>query len=181
MSNHYCAWNRVEWDEAGLKDFCDFSDCIEYKNQSEYGDGQLEGHWFYDDAEKLTLYWGSFGNYSSPGASSNTHAIIYDNEKEFKEAVAHWESLEEYLESDEDDVDTDVTEPEEDDYTSEDHCKWYQYGKLVLDLKPEDDHVTALRAHMDAAKFWPNCFVISDHGNVCQIDMSENPIPPQPE
>jgi hypothetical protein len=64
-------------------------------------------------------------------------------------------------------------EPEEGDYITEDHCQFYQYGKLVLELEPEDDHVAALRAHMEKNQFWPDAWWISDHGNAHRIDMSQ--------
>lgn len=75
------------------------------------------------------------------------------------------------LESDDEDTDddnddeTEPTEPEEGDYTTTDHKHFYQYGKLVLDLDEDDDHIAALNAHMDREQFWPNAWFISDHGN----------------
>ncbi len=41
----------------------------------------------------------------------------------------------EYIEEEDEQTD-EQTEPEEGDYTTSDHCKWYQYGVLVLDLEP---------------------------------------------
>lgn len=56
-------------------------------------------------------------------------------------------------------------EPCEGDYSTEDHCKFYQYGKLVLDLDEDEDHKEKVKEHMEANKFWPNVWFISDHGN----------------
>jgi hypothetical protein len=52
-----------------------------------------------------------------------------------------------------------------------DHCEFYQYGKVVLSLTPEDDHVAALRAFMDRERFWPSVYLISDHGNAILIEL----------
>lgn len=95
------------------------------------------------------------------------------------EVMGRWEEVHKYGDwdqwrdiKDDDEEESQAEEPEEGDYTSTDHCKWYQYGKCVLSLTPEDDHVAALKAHMDQNKFWPNAFFISDHGNTVLIDMN---------
>jgi hypothetical protein len=105
-SANYNAWNHKEWEAAGLLNFEDFSDAIEYVNQRDIGD-QLEGGWWYSDDEKLTIYAGTFGNYNSPGASSYTNADIYDDEAEYKAEVAKLEAMPEYVEMDEDEDDID--------------------------------------------------------------------------
>ena len=136
MSEHMSAFDHKQWDEAGLQDFADFSEKVEYCNQSEYGDGQFEGDWYYIPDEPLAagphvgcrvIYSGTFGNYNSPGASSYTYANIYDcalgdvvsqaERKEFEKAKAKWESSPEYLESESDDEDEgeDEDEPEDED------------------------------------------------------------------
>lgn len=68
-------------------------------------------------------------------------------------------------------------EPQEDDYTTEDHIHFYQYGKLVVTVPKVilpgfkgddcevDDWRPHVKAHMDKEQFWPNVFWISDHGN----------------
>lgn len=65
-----------------------------------------------------------------------------------------------------------ATGPQEDDYTTTDHILWYQSGKLVLaTTDPNNLHTSAddtyaqVKAHMDKAKYWPNAWFISDHGN----------------
>lgn len=55
-------------------------------------------------------------------------------------------------------------EPQEDDYVTDDHINWYQYGKLVLTTNVESCE-QELRAHMNKERFWPNAWFISDHGN----------------
>jgi hypothetical protein len=127
MMMDYAASDYREWSEAGLKDFTQYSDCITYCNQLEYGDEQLEGKWWYADKEHLTIYWGSFGNYNSPGASHHTYANIYDDREEFLVETGWWESLPEFLEEDEDEEceedikDEDWIDVEKEDYEDEDY------------------------------------------------------------
>lgn len=64
-------------------------------------------------------------------------------------------------------------EPEEGDITTEDHKRYFQYGRMILNLGGDVDHIAALREHMDGSQFWPNVWFISDHGNAHLIDMSE--------
>lgn len=93
----------------------------------------------------------------------------------------------------------DPEEPDEDSLTTEDHERFYQYGRIVLSrfhlrgLPPSkewyyhegkdrigqvlgvfhDDYKAAVRAYMDRVQFWPDCYFISDHGNAHRIDLSE--------
>jgi len=112
-------------------------------------------------------------------------------------------------ESDEDDETTDLNEylderarddePDEDSITTEDHERFYQYGKLVLEREHDRKHnpdptdtwylssptgrrsllgeydtcEQALRAYMDRVQFWPDVFWVSDHGNAHRINLSE--------
>lgn len=132
-----CAFNHKEWDDAGLENYEDFSDKIEYVNQREIGDCS-EGEWFYiadkprPDGSKV-IYHGTFGNYNSPGASSYTYAEIFENapcdeediadgadpnefcNEAYDDAVDHWESQEEWAEDDEDDEDDEDEEHISDD------------------------------------------------------------------
>jgi hypothetical protein len=55
MSDSYSAWGHKVWREAGLKDFGDYSDCVEYINQLGHSDGQLEGEWWYADDRRGDL------------------------------------------------------------------------------------------------------------------------------
>jgi hypothetical protein len=94
------------------------------------------------------------------------------------------------------DMDTEPTEPNEDDIKTDDHQKFYQYGKLVFTVSEEKDngkhdlHIerrhnqlpttvknlasveAAIKHYMDQAKFWPDAWWISDHGNAHRIDLS---------
>jgi hypothetical protein len=103
-----------------------------------------------------------------------------------EELDAAWDAILAELTEDEDD---EPTEPDEDDLTTTDHRTFYQNRKPVLRLAtyPEngaawerrgkgswyplpssigaDDHEAALRAYMEHEQFWPNAWVISDHGN----------------
>ena len=61
-----------------------------------------------------------------------------------------------------------VYEPEEGDLITEDHARFYQDGKLVVEVRPRaHDRVlwTALDAHMKKTNFYPNVWFVSDHGN----------------
>jgi hypothetical protein len=69
------------------------------------------------------------------------------------------------------DPDAEPTEPSEDDVATGDHRRFYQYGKLVLSIGEDDDHVAALNAWMERKQFWPDAWFISDHGNAHRIDL----------
>lgn len=97
MIERYCASDYRSWAEAGLKDFRDFSDCVEYVNQSEYGDGQLEGEWFYYEDRSKTIYHGTFGNYNSPGSSCHTYALVYSSREEYTKEKTRLLSMPEYV------------------------------------------------------------------------------------
>lgn len=98
MSKTYYAHEYKTWDDANLKDFGDFCDIIQYVNQSEYGDGQYQGQWYFDDKDAMTIYSGTFGNEWSPGSSHYTVADVYESAEEFRANLAAWEALPEYLE-----------------------------------------------------------------------------------
>lgn len=95
------AFNHKAYAAAGFKDFGEYADCVTFFNQTEFGDGQLEGEWFYADDDTLTIYTGTFGNYNAPGADSYTNAQRYECEEEYQEAVAELEAAPEYLETEE--------------------------------------------------------------------------------
>jgi hypothetical protein len=69
-------------------------------------------------------------------------------------------------------------EPTEDDYTTRDYRKFYQYGKLVIEISQEeydanpDGWVMAVRAHMEEAQFWPNVWYQGERGewNLLSLD-----------
>jgi hypothetical protein len=56
-------------------------------------------------------------------------------------------------------------EPEEGDYSTEDHIHFYQYGKLVVTVPEGESIRQALQDHMNENAFFPNVWFISDHGN----------------
>ena len=67
-------------------------------------------------------------------------------------------------------------EPEEGDYLTEDHRRFWQYDKLVLALPEHVGWQAAIRAHMDRERFWPNVWFVSDHGNAHLLTLKpENP------
>lgn len=94
----YRAYDHKGWSEAGLKDFGDYAECVEYINQAEYGDGQLEGDWYYCDDENRTIYYGTFGNFNSPGAEHYTSANVYADMDDYQHEVERLEGMEEYAE-----------------------------------------------------------------------------------
>ena len=60
--------------------------------------------------------------------------------------------------------------PDEDDYFSYDGgITWYQYGKRIFKCSGECEEPHNPGAHLAAyankVKFWPNAWIISDHGN----------------
>jgi len=68
------------------------------------------------------------------------------------------------------DDDDEPTEPEEGDWVTEDHRTFVSHGSprdrfTVPDGYDWETVLTVLRARMDADRFWPNVWFISDHGN----------------
>ena len=106
MSFTLNAFNRAEWQRHGLADYCDFVDMI---TECNVGEDSFSGYgeWFYVPDEPLAdddrvIYFGSWGNDNSAGASMYTHAEIFDmanadDAPEFAERVRHWESQPEYV------------------------------------------------------------------------------------
>jgi hypothetical protein len=109
------AFNHDEWERHGLADYSEFADRITECNVSEDSFSGF-GEWFYVPDEPLpngdrVIYFGSWGNDNSPGASTYTNAEIFDflgpdQLIEFSKRVDHWESQPEYIETD-DDCDSD--------------------------------------------------------------------------
>lgn len=67
-------------------------------------------------------------------------------------------------------------EPQEDDYKTEDHIHFYQYGKLVVTVPMADgfeaeDWMPHVRAHVEKEQYFPNVWWISDHGNAHLISV----------
>jgi hypothetical protein len=72
-----------------------------------------------------------------------------------------------------DDFDDEPNEPEEGDLVTEDHVNFYQDGKRVLRVRDGDDWQDAVRQHMEADRFWPDVWWISDHGNPHLLNISQ--------
>jgi len=149
-----------------IMDFGDYADFVTYCNQQESGFDDLEGDWYYGDESTLTVYTGTFGNDHSPGASHYTDHETYATKAQYLERMASLEALPEYLESDDDDEEDVI---DDDDVTTEDGVRFYQSGKLWLTVDPdwtEEETSDAIRTQMEAEGFFPNVWMISDHGNV---------------
>jgi hypothetical protein len=101
-SESYRASDHGEWADAGLDGVQDAHE-ISYCNQEEDGADQLRGEWFIADDDRRTIVYGTFGNCNSPGASHYTYAEVYDDEGEYRAALAEWESKPEYLNVQDDD------------------------------------------------------------------------------
>lgn len=90
--------DRDEWERAGLKDFGEFADRVEFVNQREDGPFDcLRGEWYWGDDDSMTIYSGTFGNDNSPGASMYTYADQYDLWGEYLAALGRWAQKPEYL------------------------------------------------------------------------------------
>lgn len=102
MSFKISAFNHDEWKRLGL---ADFADRITERNVGEDAFSGY-GEWFYVPDEPLpngdrVVYFGSWGNDHSPGASSYTHAEVFDGNDpdemaEFTLRVQEWESKPEH-------------------------------------------------------------------------------------
>lgn len=113
--------------------------------------------------------WGA--RMSAPGYMDCTEWCVFATEGEAEDYLKEYYGDDE-TEDDESEESGDDG-PDDDSITSTDHCRWYQYGKLVLDIPIEADHVKELRDYMDRAQFWVDAYFISDHGNAHRIDLSE--------
>lgn len=93
----------------------------------------------------------------------------------------------------------DPTEPDEDAIKTEDHRRFFQYGKLAFTFEDGEDGdepaiviesrngkphriiqmpdgttvEAAIRRYMDEEQFWPDAWFISDHGNAHRIDLTQ--------
>lgn len=105
------AFNHQEWRRYGLADYGDFADMVAECNQGEDAFSGY-GEWFYIPDEPLAnnnrvIYFGTWGNDNSPGASSYTNAEIFDMDDaedaaEYAKRVQEWESQPEWEEVEED-------------------------------------------------------------------------------
>lgn len=106
MSRTINAFNYEEWDHLGLADFGDFADQISECNVGEDAFSGF-GEWFFVPDDPISsgdrvIYFGSWGNDNSPGASMYTSAEVFDmadaaDAAAFAKRVKEWESQPEHL------------------------------------------------------------------------------------
>ena len=100
-------FDNDEWHRHRLADFGDFADQISECNMGEDSFSGF-GEWFYVPGEPLpngdrVIYFGSWGNDNSPGASDYTNAEIFDcldddHLAEFSKRVEQWDEQPEFAE-----------------------------------------------------------------------------------
>jgi hypothetical protein len=110
MSFTICAFNHREWKRCKLADYGDFADQTTECNQGEDAFSGY-GEWFHIPDDPLpgndrVIYFGTWGNDNSPGASSYTHAEIFDMDDsddaaKYAKRVQEWESQPEWEEVEE--------------------------------------------------------------------------------
>ena len=110
MSLNLTGWNHREWEKLGLEDYGQF---CHKSTECNVGEDHYSGYgrWFYIPEKPLAnntavVYWGTWGNDNSPGASSYTYAEIFDlsdkeDAQEYKERKEYWEGQPEYVEEEE--------------------------------------------------------------------------------
>lgn len=101
------AFNHEEWSRLGLADFGDFADMI---TECSVGEDAFSGfgEWFFIPNDPLpnndrVIYFGSWGNDNSPGASCYTCAEVFDmndaeDAAEFQERNKEWAAKPEWIE-----------------------------------------------------------------------------------
>lgn len=106
MSFTLNAFNQAEWQRHGLADYCDYCDMI---SECNVGEDSFSGYgeWFFVPDTPMpnddrVIYFGSWGNDNSPGASMYTNAEIFDmtnadDAAEFAQRVRHWGSQPAYV------------------------------------------------------------------------------------
>jgi len=115
MTDTIRACHHQEWERQGLQDYGDFAECVSECNQQEWADCN-SGEWFYipDDPmppceefpyERRVIYYGSWGNDNSPGASHYTSAAVYDmtdsnDVEEYERDKSAWEEQPEWAPQD---------------------------------------------------------------------------------
>ena len=111
MAFTICAFDHREWKRHGLADYGDFADQI---SECNVGEDAFSGYgeWFCIPDDPLpnndrVIYFGTWGNDNSPGASSYTHAEIFNMDDsadaaEYEKRVQEWESQPEWEEVEED-------------------------------------------------------------------------------
>lgn len=96
-------WHGVEPIEAGNYNGWDFPYFVQHlldESEPSYcNQTDDSGEWFLADALGMTVVFGTYGNYNSPGAADYTYATVYQTREEYESAVLLWEEREEYLET----------------------------------------------------------------------------------
>lgn len=115
----------------------------------------------YDDIQNV---------YSYRDEADNEYNTMQEFEAAKEECQKELEELEEQLEAAREEVSDGYTDG---DYLTEDYEKFYQYGKLVLEVEysehrnadeNEENMWRQLRAHMEAANFFPNVYCQEERG-----------------
>jgi hypothetical protein len=101
MSVTISAFNHDDWQYRRLADFADFADQLCERDVGEDAFGGY-GEWFFVPVDPLpngdrVIYFGSWGNDYSPGASAYTNAEVFDGNDpvelaEFTLRVQEWEA-----------------------------------------------------------------------------------------
>ena len=136
---------------------------LESSQDEECGRVDENGHWYgLFREEKAILCEDSQGFVS---------ASEYDTGEELEEA---WQEC--LAECNPEDEEAEPSEPDEDDYTISDArgggYSVAQSGKWLGDFKERDEAEEFIRTHGNASNFWPNVWVISDHGNAHLIQFA---------
>jgi hypothetical protein len=107
MSFTITAFSHEEWTRHGLADFGEFADMITECNVGEDAFSGF-GEWFFVPNDPLpnndrVIYFGSWGNDNSPGASCYSYAEVFEmndaeDAAEFKRRVKEWEAKPEWIE-----------------------------------------------------------------------------------
>lgn len=146
-----------------------FEGCGNYAKVAEYlyescdeelGDVEFFG-WYGKFAGKIKGR-GPFFAVVSEDSNGFVDVTYYDTEQELEN---EWCNLQDQW--------SDAQGPDDDAVTTEDHCTFYQYGKVVLECDEDDDYKAKLREWMEQQRSWPDVWFVSDHGNAHRIDLAE--------
>ncbi len=118
---------------------------------------------------KSVFQWDDIENsYSYRDEADNEYDTMEEYEAAKEECQKELEELEEQLEAARELVSDGYTDG---DYLTEDYEKFYQYGELVLtveysDGQDDEEMWEQIRAHMDAANFFPDVYYEDERGDV---------------
>jgi hypothetical protein len=136
MSFTVMGTNREDWERNGLREYGDFADQVEERNQQDFGDHST-GMWFFVDDDILppmkdvdyggqvpnekAIYTGTWGNDHSPGSTHYMQAEIFDMD-DVEDAARHFEMAKELEELPEtiDDDDDEESDNDDDDESEDD-------------------------------------------------------------